>query len=391
MNPSATIQNRRHVFTSPRLPRLRRVLLVAPLIAGLLGCASNFPPVPFTENNSTLGTGVRSSLGTIAVSSVTAEPQVEILTPGKVSTTMNGIFEGALEGGAVGGGQSYRCYYLAIVCAIVFPPVFAIIGGAHGAGVGAREAVPEATQTQFKAWIEKNLAGRNLTARIRDHFITLAQGSTRFRFVRFEDQPSTSSAMPVGYSPTAGGGVSTVMEISDLKAGWTAPSFAWSGGRTGNLLLRFYMTARVRLIRATDGEELGVRTVKYEGKGRAKLFEQWSRDDAFLFRREVDIAYKELGKKLVNVFGGKVRAHPRGDQIAMSRRGASRYKRVDWRKEWLAVKAFNERLEAQASECPAFFLPTRCELWKVSGSRPGRPKKTILMDPLHSLRRPGNR
>ena len=193
MNPSATIQNRWHVRTSRRLPRLRRVLLAAPLIAGLLGCASTFPPVPFAENNSTLGTGVMSGLGTIAVSSVMAEPQVEILTPGKISTTLNGIFEGALEGGAVGGGESIRCGHLIIVCGVVIPSVFAVIGGVHGAGVGAREAVPEATQTQFKAWIVKNLAGRNLTARIRDHFITLAQESTRFRFVRFEDRASTFS------------------------------------------------------------------------------------------------------------------------------------------------------------------------------------------------------
>jgi hypothetical protein len=216
---------------------------------------------------------------------------------------------------------------------IILLPFTALAGAAAGAvagGVkGSAATVPEDTARQIEAAQERALHDLRLQARLADRVVEVGTQSPRYRVAREGDElgPAAADDKPA-YAPL--GSVADAV----LETGLTEFGFEGTGGR--DPALRMVLKARARIVRTSDGRELGTKSFEYR-TGEYAL-SGWVANRGELLNRSLDRGIAVLGEQfadhylLAYVLGaGSVQGAIRGAFLLEPRAGKSADKlgRVD--------------------------------------------------------------
>jgi hypothetical protein len=253
------------------------VVLVALLALGLVGCAHRTP---------TVAPAPKPDAGTVGLAVAPGPSTPSFQRPGAVGAG-DGARKGAARGvlatllpglvvtgaGAYGGGDAYGL--VARLMLLGAGGALAPVGAGVGAAVGAivvpgSEEVERSAAALERAFADADLS-YSLTAWIMDAagqrpIVTVADRASPMIDSRLEiDAPSVS------------------LTSKDATDWWPA--------------LRLRVSIRARLLRASDGEEL--RAFAWEQEGPTATFRRWGKDDARLFRAELEHAGRALAAKVV--------------------------------------------------------------------------------------------
>lgn len=229
-------------------------------------------------------TGWRDSLGRVAIVGAGGVPDIafEGFARGKGEGAVHGAgsaFAGCM-GGMGSGGCSGEFCGAAMIIMLGICGVAGVVGGVLGAGrATAADQVQESEQVLSgvlqPAAIQEELV-RRLAGRVEAQGMTLAEPG----------REAVAQAMAAGdYSPLAGRGVDTVLEVALTRAG--------TRGAGGSAPVQLYMETRVRVVRAADNSELF--SADYEYPGRRQKLAEWSAGRGETLLRELQNGYAALG------------------------------------------------------------------------------------------------
>ncbi len=247
--------------------------LVLGLTAALLAGCATAPYRPPSEE-------IRGQIGIVGVVSprVAPEASVEGPTAGKGTGAAKGAGLGAayMIGGGLQSGQP-----LGLALGIALTPVGALVGGIYGAvAAEPASAVEEAERALTKAVTELKTQEA-----MRDLVREVARGETGYQFVSLAE-----------HDPPATEDIGTILEVSVAALGLAGPVGV-------NPPLAVVVEGCARLIRNEDGAQLyalppeGAHPLVFVSPSRKFL--EWAAEDARLFRKEMDRAYRTLAEKIV--------------------------------------------------------------------------------------------
>ena len=261
-------------------PTHRRTIAALTAVAVLVSACTTMPSPPTPE--------VRAKLGQVAVVALPQPPEGEFHTfaKGRAVGTAKGALGGGLYGlayaaGTGAGGGPYASAAMAIAAL-----VFTVVGAGMGAIVGHETAVPAKTAQEIQSRIEAVLGSMRLSDGVAE--------ALRARAIERPDVATRGfrqTAYASSYTALADQGVDTVLEISIPVAGFR-------GGEGKAPSIAFYMTARVRALRAGDNHEHYARDFLYSSPERS--FGDWFADGAAPFAREFESATRALAERILD-------------------------------------------------------------------------------------------
>jgi len=270
-----------------------------------LSCAHKEPPSPSEE--------VRENFGTIGVALACFKPERSLQK--RTSELASEALRGALEAE----GKMYDMTTpgtgdFGQICCLFLTP-FTMCGGALS-GAGKAESV-EKLDAESEAALRNAFQQVNVQELMRDRILRIARDRTNYTFVNLGDQGPSTPDEDFDYSSVANQDIHTVLEIAVLDAGLV-------GSAAIHPNLQFFMIARIRLIRAVDGEELYLSTLTY--KGAMQRYSAWAVNNAHPFGQEFCTGSEEFSKRIVELlfalaWSGKVVSVEAGDSITVRRDG----------------------------------------------------------------------
>lgn len=181
-------------------------------------------------------------------------------------------------------------------------PYLAVSGAIKGAAKGVPAAEIEEGETALKS----ALAELNFQKAIQDQVVQTGRDRTGRPFVPLAEQGPTSADEMIGYRSFAGQGIDTVLEIAilNLRLRKSSPpegdrSWDTEVERLVNPPLALVVTVRTKLVRVADGTEIYSYTSKYTSGTRT--FTGWTVSNAQPFREELELAYQNLAKQIVEL------------------------------------------------------------------------------------------
>ena len=279
--------------------RAAAIVLLVAVCAGPWGCALSHPRSYATYN-------VPAQAKTIGLSAAQFLPDTKLEAPGKGRGAARGAGYGAAAGAAPGlaiaGGVAQGCPAggrgnpAALVCAalIVTGLGVAATGSAVGAIGGAVYGAVTAEPMSALSAAESEIRGAVVTLRVqealRDRVLRIARDRSRVKFIALDDAGPTVIDELIDYGALADEGIETVVEVS-------VPTIRLFGEGSIHPLLRFFMTARVRVIRTADGAELYKEKFEYRGNSFYK-FVEWGDEEGKVFRQAIDFAIMGLASDI---------------------------------------------------------------------------------------------
>jgi len=288
-----------------RLPAKRVLVFVLAVLLPLFqaGCVV-LPPTPLFENpsdRSYLRETTRSPWGALAVVPARFVPETDF--PDFPSGS--GLSPGGAAAGAAGGAALWGLVIVASGCLNPFagatcPAVlpFAAGGAAVGAvAAGSGEKPGEAAMTgeQAQAAINAALQTLDLQRHAADQVLAYAGSMTPYPLVIVPDIGPASRDQQPDYAALRSKGIDTVLEVSVLHLGmpkFSKPSMSKPPD------YQFLLTARARLIRASDNSVLHDRQYGFVGKPRT--VSAWAENNAEAFRQQLHAGLQDLGEQMLD-------------------------------------------------------------------------------------------
>jgi hypothetical protein len=248
---------------------MRSAVTVA-LVAGAAivhsGCASSRLPPPPSEQ-------LRAELGTVRVTSGSSDAAMVFVEPAR------GAGEGAMRGALIG-------FYNTMALGALLGPAggfviaLAPLGAAMGAAAGSAAAEPAEQLKEKEAAIMRTLTELKIQEYVRGCVFSALR----------EQSPDTA------VTASEGERASTRLEITVEKFGLEDHSVL--GARDINPPLRFVMTERTRMVRASDGTELYAHWLTWRGQFRS--LDDWVAQETTLLKEEAGRACRSLAESLVD-------------------------------------------------------------------------------------------
>lgn len=262
-------------------------------------CVSVAPPLPASDTSEHLGV-------------ITIAP-AQYVPDSNFNTFAKGAGAGAAKGAATWGGLTAGSMALEAASAGAMAPVVVFAGilttaamSALGAVEGAQLAVPATTAQQVDALIDKAVADLDAQNRLAADLAT-AIGAEPWIRLASVDTPGPTGPTGVDAQPTYtqlhNTGIDSVLEVAITEIGFEScgPEFVrrLSSACPDDVRQRsvdLFLSARARLVRATDGKELFARSFRYKSALRA--IPRWVANDGRLLAEEFDHAYRELAERI---------------------------------------------------------------------------------------------
>jgi endonuclease YncB( thermonuclease family) len=254
---------------------------------------------------------VGRNLGTIGVASGSFPPELSLQkrTSELAAESAKGAGEASKVwlGGAAQSGEPF-----AFVFAILTLPCVACVGCI----TGATKAEPaEELDEESEEALRNAFQQVSIQEEMRGRILSLASERTNYTFVSLEEQGPSNPDEEFDYASVADKDIETFLEIAVLDVGLV-------GSAEIHPLLQFFMSSRIRLIRAVDGEELYSTTVIYRGE---KLgYARWTQDDVKYFEEELRNGLDKLSERVVELlfalaWSGRVVGVEDGDTLTVRR------------------------------------------------------------------------
>jgi len=253
------------------------------------GCVSA-PPVPTME--------VRQQFGTVAIVPAQYVPRTNLATFAKSKPA------GAAKGAALGGGVSaVAALAFANPYTMILVPFITVVATASGAVAGAVGSLSSEKVQELESTVDAGIAKLDAQHALAEHVSSAVQKESGIRLRGVDAKgPAAGAERPV-YASLQSVGVDSVLEVAVSEMGFedsgcgliTGWNYAFCRDKTRNSLM-FFMLARARLVRVSDGAELFARQFRYHSPWREAA--QWVANDAQLFTAEVDGAYRDLAERM---------------------------------------------------------------------------------------------
>lgn len=262
----------------------------------LAACGTVAPPPPAAAS--------RDALGVLAIAPARFTPDANF------STFAKGAGAGATKGAAITGGTMAGSTAIAAASVPPMAPVIVISGAlataavaATGAVTGARAAVPAATAREIDATITAAVAKLDAQNALAEQLMTALQAEPWLRLAPRPVQGPTRAATSPDYAALRAAGVDTVLEVAITEIGFEScgPEFVRRLSSAcpddqGRRMVDLYLSARARLVRVADGEELFLRRLRY--KSALREIPLWVARDGQLLAEEFAHAYRELAERV---------------------------------------------------------------------------------------------
>lgn len=277
------------------MPLLRRSMIWLALIPLVIqtGCVSP-RPVPTME--------VRHRLGTVAIVPAQYIPRTNFDTFAKDKLS------GAAKGAALGGGTSALVYaaaatnpYSMLVILFMTPVMIA-----SGAVAGAVETMPAEKVQKIESLIEGTIAKLDAQRALAGRLTNAVEKENWIRLHAVGAIGPTESGRSPDYTTLQPLGVDSVLEVAVTEMGFqdsgcggipTGQKHYFCRDKTRNSL-EFFMLARARLMRVSDGSELLASEVRYDSPWREAA--QWMANDGQVLAAEVNAAYRDLADRITD-------------------------------------------------------------------------------------------
>jgi len=259
------------------------------------GCATSSPAIPARSNE------VREGFGTIAVTTREVAPKVKFHPPkrvkgaGAAAGRTSGRALGKMWGGcaqvAAGTAETIIVPFFVLAGCVIGTPFAAVggalVGGGNSAAAEANRAANAAREPEVKALrtaVDPALSAlaseTPLQARLREQMAARTQGTV----------VGVTKTGRRHYKKLLNEGVDTVLEADVVRIDVSTEN-------------AFVLTARVRLIRLADREELYANTHPITIASRA--ISEWTADGGEVLRAALVSGYQALGDEIVEALLGK--------------------------------------------------------------------------------------
>lgn len=205
-----------------------------------------------------------------------------------------GAGEGIVGGAATGASIALKSGDpIGILLAPVFAAVGAVVGGIAGVAGGVNSTVPAISAQPIDQMLDQAVADI--------HFPELAaqavvEAETKFGPYRAElitDIGPTSKVDQPDYRSLASRDFGSVIEVR-------ISSLGFKGGGGSDPEISLFMTADARLIDVATGKTSWIRGLGYMTPRNKASF--WAQDNSINLRRELELAYKTIGERIVESF-----------------------------------------------------------------------------------------
>lgn len=263
------------LLLSRQSPARRLATLVLALVFLLQAACATAPPEPSLS---------RPEVGRLAIVAGARLPNMvfEGFAHGKAEgalRTAGGTFADCL--GGMGGGCSGDFCGIVLIIALGLCSTAGMVGGVVGA-----VATPSAGRIRAaESVVTATVAAADIQNALRGSIMAnaLAAGEQMV-----EPPPGEAIADAHDYAALAALGAQTVLEAGLIEVGTAGPGTSEP--------VAFYMKARVRLVRAADGEALLVRDYSYAGP--RLTIADWAQDDGRPLRDALTAGYEMLGRRI---------------------------------------------------------------------------------------------
>jgi hypothetical protein len=252
--------------------------------AALAGCARTPQSVsPVSEEQ-------RAGLRTIGIVAADRAPRFDF------SPATKGRVEGAAKGAAAGAGSAAQalsggsCH--GEICGAVLILELGVVGVAAivGGAVGALSAEDESTMAEVRGAVGKAFQELEVQREFGSAVQQYAVRHVRYRVVSVSTSSSPAFQPTPQYGVLSDLGIDAVLEVGVESIG--------TRGEGINPPLALEMTARARLVRVADHAVLADSRYRYVGEPRK--YRDWAADEARPFRTEMQRAYTDLAKQIVD-------------------------------------------------------------------------------------------
>jgi hypothetical protein len=250
--------------------------LAGALALSLVAACAAVPP-------STVDPATRQSLGRIAVVASGTEPRIELagIPSGKGHAAAQGAWLGVECA-----GRSTELGAAALLMWVIVCPAVTVVGSVAGAASAeSREAVDAG-----RARLQEAGATYAVQRALREQVARRAHAELGERYIEIVPRESPVAWPGADYAGLAPLGADSVLEASIAYIGTRS-----DGGF--NPPLEIVVEASVRLIRAADNNV--VFDEKFDFAGARRRLADWIKDDARPLRAELERAYAELGRHIV--------------------------------------------------------------------------------------------
>lgn len=283
-----------HSTSQALLPVARLACLACTAL--LASCVSMAPPPPAAS--------ARDALGVVAIAPAQFAPDSNF------STFAKGAGAGAAKGAAITGGTMAGSTAIAAASVPPMAPVIVISGvlataavAATGAVTGARVAVPAETARDIDATITAAVANLDAQNALAQQLMTVLHAEPWIRLAPRPVQGPARAAAAPDYAALRAAGVDTVLEVAITEIGFEScgPEFVRRLSSAcpddqSRRMVDLYLSARARLVRVADGEELFLRRFRY--KSALREIPLWVARDGKLLAEEFAHAYRELAERV---------------------------------------------------------------------------------------------
>src|SRR2546422_1001415 len=276
--------------------------LVLAVSVGFWGCAHHQARAPQGISDE-----IRAELNTVGVPRASFSPEVRLTTSGQGMGALKGAGSGLVAGVSPGlsftGGVIEACGgargFGALICVAAAGVGLGVAaaGGMFGALGGTVYGAVTADSASRISAAKTELAGAvvdlNVQQTLRDHVLRAVRERTDLTFVTLDDGGPTVPGESLSYQGLQSEGIDTVLEVSVARIG-----LAGKGGITPPVALT--MTARARMIRASDGVEIFGETFEH-AFGPEYKFILWAEEEGRAFREEVGRGLERLADDIARL------------------------------------------------------------------------------------------
>lgn len=253
------------------------------------GCVSA-PLVPTME--------VRQQLGTVAIVPAQYIPRTNFATFAKSKPA------GAAKGAALAGGESaVAALAFATPYTMILVPFITVMTMAAGAVAGTVGSLPSEKVQEIESTIDAAIAKLDMQRSLAEYVSSSVQKENWIHLRAVDAKGAVAGGERPVYAGLQSVGVDSVLEVAVSEMGFedsgcgliTGWNYAFCRDKTRNSLM-FFMLARARLVRVSDGTELFAHQFRYHSPWREAA--QWVANDAQLLAAEIDGAYRDLADRM---------------------------------------------------------------------------------------------
>jgi hypothetical protein len=267
-----------------------KLMVIALILAQLLGCATNPPQAP--DYLASKSVGPNAVIQKVALVKILAPPEIESVDLGYTRG------QGAAAGAAFGALSGYNAWLNGGECegafcgaVILLLPVFVITGALVGGIVGADTGYSEDTLKEAETNARARLHSAYLQTQLIDHAIDYANHNLALQFIRMPSADPRIIYEKPNFAALSAEGFDHVFELE-----LTRLSFGRS--RFGSDTPYLKMEARARLVSVDTGAVLSDERYKFLTEQRP--LEDWAANGAAMLTAGIENGLQKLAKDVVD-------------------------------------------------------------------------------------------